>query len=101
MFPVEGGSRKRSRRAALADDSSDADAVGPLLRDVVACLTGFPAEEKERIHRLIQELGGRYVNSIAMQRKRVRLEDALRYLKLTRRTFMGFFCFPLTVTLAT
>ncbi len=51
-------SRKRSRRA-LADG---ADAAKPL-RDVVACLTGFPSEEKERIHLLIQELGGRYVNS--------------------------------------
>jgi hypothetical protein len=53
-------SRKRGRKA-LADS---AEAARPL-RDVVACLTGFPSEEKERIHLLIQELGGRYVNSCA------------------------------------
>jgi hypothetical protein len=53
-------SRKRGRRA-LADG---ADANAKPLRDVVACLTGFPSEEKERIHLLIQELGGRYVNSL-------------------------------------
>ena len=53
-------SRKRGRRA-LADDA-DATTAKPL-RDVVACLTGFPSEEKERIHLLIQELGGRYVNA--------------------------------------
>jgi hypothetical protein len=64
-------SRKRGRRA-LADGAGVA-AAKPL-RDVVACLTGFPSEEKERIHLLIQELGGRYVNSCAgieMQQERV------------------------------
>jgi hypothetical protein len=59
-------SRKRSRRALA--DGGDADAARPL-RDVVACLTGFPSDEKERIHLLIQELGGRYVNRANIQIK--------------------------------
>jgi hypothetical protein len=62
MFVNVVRSRKRGRKALA--DGADADAARPL-RDVVACLTGFPSEEKERIHRLIQELGGRYVNSCA------------------------------------
>jgi hypothetical protein len=53
-------SRKRDRRALA--DADTATATAKPLRDVVACLTGFPSEEKERIHLLIQELGGRYVN---------------------------------------
>jgi hypothetical protein len=64
MFPVERGNRKRSRHALSPADAAPplnntgSGTVGPF-RGVVACLTGLPAEEKERIHALIQNMGGR------------------------------------------
>jgi hypothetical protein len=76
-------SRKRGRRALA--DGADAATAKPL-RDVVACLTGFPSEEKERIHLLIQELGGRYVNSCTTNIE-IKMKNSAPKAELWRRYF--------------
>jgi len=58
MFPID-RNRKRTRQTLEETTTADDDTSrnGPL-KGVVACLTGFLPEEKERLHCLIHELGG-------------------------------------------
>jgi len=66
MYQV--GDRKRTRRTLEAEKPSTRRRLsvqsiaenGPL-RGAVVCLTGLPADEKTRLHRYVEQLGGRYV----------------------------------------
>ena len=65
MFQV--GERKRTRRTLEVDKPTSrrrlsVKSIGENapLRGAVVCLTGFPSNEKARLHRCVEELGGRY-----------------------------------------
>ena len=66
MFQV--GERKRSRRTLEVEKPStrrrlDVENIteNAPLRGAVVCLTGLPADEKTRLHRHVEQLGGRFV----------------------------------------
>ncbi|KAG7352717.1 twin BRCT domain containing protein [Nitzschia inconspicua] len=53
------GGRKRQRE--------DTEKHRPL-QDVVACLSGFPHEQKDELHQLIESLGGRYTRELNLDK---------------------------------
>lgn len=71
MFQV--GERKRNRRTLEVEKPSsrrrlDVESItenGPL-RGAVVCLTGLPADEKTRLHRHVEKLGGRCVDIVSL-----------------------------------
>lgn len=64
MLALDANPRKRSRNTVVSENvraNRIPNKKGPL-NGVVACLTGFYPEEKEHIHDMIHDLGGRYVD---------------------------------------
>lgn len=64
MFQV--GDRKRSRRTVEGEKPSSrrrlsVTSIGEAapLKGAVVCLTGLPADEKTRLHQIVEQLGGR------------------------------------------
>lgn len=68
MFQVDGASRKRPRPIRLHNakkstptSTNDIRAASVVLQGTIVSVTGLHPDDKERLHQLIVELGGRYV----------------------------------------